>query len=102
MNETFAATIISLLALLAVILLWQSVVLVRIARSLDQPPTKTKHPEAIEASASPQQPTPQNSTPQTDFDRFLLEDPGRLDLGKKEQAAAYRTWRKQNGLTWNA
>lgn len=36
-----------------------------------------------------------------DFERFLAEEPKRLLLGKKEQSAAYRAWRKEHGLTWS-
>ena len=37
-----------------------------------------------------------------DFERFLLEDPARRALPKKEQFAAYRTWRKEKGLSWGS
>lgn len=104
MNELHVTLIISLLALAVAILIWQSLVLARIARLLAQPtPQKTPHPPST--TAAPQSSDPassQPSTPETDFDRFLAEDPQRQLLAKKEQAAAYREWRKQHGLTWNA
>jgi hypothetical protein len=56
---------------------------------------------AIPLVAAPAVASP-NSQARSDFDRFLAEDPSRQLLGKKEQAAAYRAWRKANGLTWNA
>lgn len=104
MTELHATLIISLLALGLAILIWQSLVLARMARLLDQPSRqKTSHP----ASTSPatqvgNSASSQPSTPETDFDRFLAEDPNRQLLAKKEQAAAYREWRKQHGLTWSA
>lgn len=36
------------------------------------------------------------------FECFLNEDPNRRLLPKKEQAAAYRNWRKEKGLNWSA
>ena len=35
------------------------------------------------------------------FDTFLSEDPARKLLTKKEQAAAYRQWRQENGMNWS-
>jgi hypothetical protein len=35
------------------------------------------------------------------FDAFLSEDPARKELTKKEQSAAYRKWRQQNGMNWS-
>ena len=102
MNETLALIIVSLLTLIVIILLWHGVILARVARSLEQPSSnKPKRSPVVEMPASTPEFSPASSTPQTDFDRFLLEDPTRHQLAKKEQAAAYRAWRKQNGLTWN-
>ncbi|MCX8496800.1 MAG: hypothetical protein ORN51_11515 [Akkermansiaceae bacterium] len=35
------------------------------------------------------------------FEAFLSEDPSRRKLGKKEQFAAYRQWRQENGMNWS-
>lgn len=35
------------------------------------------------------------------FERFLAEDPTRVNLPKSEQAAAYRQWRRENGMNWS-
>ena len=35
------------------------------------------------------------------FEKFLADDPSRRDLPKKEQFAAFRKWRQENGLTWD-
>lgn len=35
------------------------------------------------------------------FETFLAEDPARRQLPKKEQFAAYRKWRQENGLNWS-
>ena len=37
-----------------------------------------------------------------DFMTFLIEDPERRKLSKREQFAAYREWRKAKGLSWPA
>lgn len=34
------------------------------------------------------------------FQEFMLEDPARADLPKKEQFAAFRKWRSEKGLNW--
>ncbi len=38
----------------------------------------------------------------SEFEQFLEEDGKRRMLKKSEQAAAFREWRRQRGLTWNA
>jgi hypothetical protein len=38
----------------------------------------------------------------SEFDQFLEEDGKRRMLKKSEQAAAFREWRRERGLTWNA
>jgi len=101
MNEPITLIMISLLALILIVLLWQGFVLVTIARRLDRPAAKSKRHDGSEIPASSPERTPAIIPPQTDFDRFLLEEPARQQLGKKEQAAAYRIWRKDQGLTWN-
>ena len=100
MSEAYSTTIVALLATTILLLLWIALSLGRISRQLQQTTTKpcanpTKSPTPPEASS-------QNPNSNSDFERFLAEDPQRQLLAKKEQAAAYRTWRKQNGLTWNA
>jgi len=37
-----------------------------------------------------------------EYERFLAEDESRRSLPKKEQFAAFRSWRKQRGLTWGS
>lgn len=52
-------------------------------------------------SAAPERGEPIESRPGGPFDQFLDEDPSRKLLTKKEQAAAYRKWRQQNGMNWS-
>jgi len=35
------------------------------------------------------------------FQAFLAEEPQRLGLPKSEQFAAFREWRRQNGMNWS-
>ena len=44
---------------------------------------------------------PKESGP-SEFERWLVDDPARRALPKKEQFAAYRRWRSERGLTWNS
>ncbi|WAC19249.1 hypothetical protein OVA24_18650 [Luteolibacter sp. SL250] len=37
----------------------------------------------------------------TAFDKFLDEEPSRKLLSKKEQSAAYRKWRQEQGMNWS-
>lgn len=62
------------------------------ARLAERPPENTAYAP----------PAPPAEVPCGDFERFLAEDRKRMLMGKKEQAAAYRAWRKENGLTWKA
>jgi len=36
------------------------------------------------------------------FERFLEANPGLRDESKADQSAAYRRWRKQQGLNWQS
>ncbi len=38
----------------------------------------------------------------SEFEEFLTQDGQRRMLSKREQAAAFREWRRQRGLTWKA
>jgi len=97
MFDPASSTIISLLAIILVVLMGHGFLLGRIARALEKSSNKRNR------VAMPD-PTPEDaaSTSISDFDRFLAEDPTRHQLAKNEQATAYRAWRKERGLTWNA
>lgn len=41
------------------------------------------------------------SRPGSAFDKFLDEVPSRKLLSKKEQSAAYRKWRQEQGMNWS-
>lgn len=54
-----------------------------------------------EASASPAAPPAEEVEPGGPFEEFLNADPARKLLSKKEQSAAYRKWRRENGMNWS-
>jgi len=56
-----------------------------------------KTPETPEAAPSVAETSPGGA-----FESFLEEDPGRREMPKKEQFAAYRQWRQERGLNWSA
>lgn len=66
----------------------------RLARSNPAPP----RPEGRDA-ASPKEAAGESNRW---FERFLEEDPARRDLPKKEQFAAFRRWRDEQGLNWKS
>lgn len=97
MCDLCSTIIIAILGILLVAQFVQGHQIRQIRRALHQ--SRPKH-DRVDATT----PSCENSTlpaPQTDFEQFLAEDSTRLSLGKKEQAAAFRAWRKQRGLTWN-
>ena len=95
MSETHVITIIVLLSITILVLLWIAASLGSISRQLQHTPRQTTSKPA----SNPESPT---ANPNSDFERFLAEDPERQFLPKKEQAAAFRDWRKQHGLTWKS
>lgn len=44
---------------------------------------------------------PTSGGQQGSFEAFLSQDPSRSTLSKNEQFAAYREWRRENGLNWS-
>ncbi len=108
MQDPVATLIIALLALILVTILWISIQLIRITHYLEGGGSKSKTSTTTNAAPAEPASSPSTSSHQSaqgktsDFDLFLAEDPSRQSLGKKEQSAAYRVWRKARGLTWNS
>ena len=48
-----------------------------------------------------QEPTSAETSPGGAFETFLNEDSARRKMTKGEQFAAYREWRKKNGMNWS-
>jgi hypothetical protein len=99
MNEPWAAWIVSLIGAIAVLTLvgvWLGFRILRrfgrIERLIESrliatsPATETNAEIAFQADSA--------------FGRFLDENPDCKELSKSEQFAAYRNWRKQQGLNW--
>ena len=57
-------------------------------------------PEAVSLPRG--DPTDGSEAQRREFEEFLAEDDSRRGLPKKVQFAAYRSWRKERGLTWGA
>lgn len=53
---------------------------------------------AAPAPVTPPEPEFEQGGP---FEDFLNADPARKLLSKKEQSAAYRKWRRENGMNWS-
>lgn len=56
-------------------------------------------PRPVEVGAEPG-PSPRGHARDGAFLEFLSEDPDRRRLPKREQAEAYRQWRRERGLNW--
>jgi hypothetical protein len=103
MPETEISTVVILIAACAAILfliyigvLMLGSRLARIERLLAEKKEKSR-------GQSPQERTGEviESRSGTAFDKFLDEEPSRRLLSKKEQSAAYRKWRQDQGMNWS-
>ena len=88
----FVATV-GLLTLVVAILLGISRRLWRMERMLGEESTRRE-------DADPG-PLPAETSAGGAFETFLSEDPEHRKLPKREQFAAYRRWRQENGLNWS-
>lgn len=70
--------------------------LVRIERLLGERKERKAQPAAPEEA-----PEPAEGAPGGAFEEFLIENPERRLLSKKEQSAAYRKWRQERGMNWS-
>ncbi len=88
----FVATV-GLLALVVAILLGISRRLWRMERMLGE--------ESARREDADPGPLPAETSAGGAFETFLSEDPEHRKLPKREQFAAYRRWRQENGLNWS-
>jgi hypothetical protein len=106
MNDLQFTILAALFAFCVLLLIIACLLLARAVRLLEGNPVRKSldvgTPDAPVPVAAATVASSQSAQARSDFDRFLAEDPSRQLLGKNEQAAAYRAWRKANGLTWNA
>lgn len=89
----FVATV-GLLVLVVAILLGISRRLMRIERMHSEESARREDADAG--------PLPSETASGGAFETFLSEDPERRNIPKREQFAAYRRWRQENGLNWSS
>lgn len=94
MNET---VLIVLLVLLVLVLLLQFIVLSRLGKMARWLKLQGGGQEEVRVVKDR---TQEASKGNSLFDQFIAEDRKRLMLSKREQAAAFRDWRKARGVTW--
>lgn len=99
MPDSVSSTVVILLGTLAGLLVLLVMIVFGIARSLgriqrDLMESKGHVPDRQAILAAVE------TTNRRAFETFLREDPSRQKLAKREQFAAYRQWRKENGLNW--
>ncbi|MFD0892425.1 hypothetical protein KBB96_13430 [Luteolibacter ambystomatis] len=92
---TVAIVVAGLLLFCLFVLLRISWRLARIEKGLGGQPEASRRSEKSEKSDSGE--TPDMSGP---FGKFLSERPELIQASKSEQFAAYRKWRKDQGLNW--
>jgi len=102
MNDHHVTVIISLFAVCIILLLIACLQLARALKLLEIIATRKPVAHAYDTPAVAVSKTTAAAQPVTEFERFLAEDPSRRMLPRKEREAAYRAWRKANGLTWKA
>lgn len=84
-----------------VVLVVQSVVMVGIFRKLSRIERRFKPMDGGAGGLEKSNVTAAGAGRGGPFDEFLAEDPGRKNLSKSEQFAAYRAWRQAKGLNWS-
>jgi len=100
MPESQAPVILILLwscaGLLVLVLLLVFRISRRLARMESLIPREFISPETAEETPSAAETSPGGA-----FETFLNEEPGRREMTKGEQFAAYRRWRQENGMNWS-
>ncbi len=99
MPDSDSSTVVILLGALAGLLVLLVMVVLGIARSLGRIQQNLMDAN-LQAPDRPPITPAAAATNRKAFETFLEEDPARRKLAKREQFAAYRQWRKENGLNW--
>ena len=76
-------------------------ILMRVVGRLARLERLIRHNDSRRETASAA-PSPAETSAGGAFETFLAEDNARRDMLKKDQFAAYRKWRQENGLNWSA
>lgn len=96
---TFVVIILPLIALLALLTL---LIVLRMSARLRRVEALLPSTQSNERDVVATKRTENQKKEQSDFDKFIAEDGTRRLLSKREQAAAFREWRRQRGITWGA
>ena len=99
LSDVYALLVLTF-GVLSVLLILVLIFLLRISYRLKRLELKqSAAPEEIIAEVAAVTKT-RSKTEASEFEKFLQEDGSRRMLSKREQAAAFRDWRKQRGVTW--
>lgn len=107
MPETGVSTVVILLSVCVGLLFVLILVATGIGRQLSRlerllaVKSPAKEQEKAESLPRPPPLSVAETSPGGPFESFLAADPARKALSKKEQAAAYRKWRQENGMNWS-
>jgi hypothetical protein len=103
MPESSVSTVVILLSVCVGLLVILILIAAAISRHLGRLERllAVKSPVKIGSSATPPPLTAAETSPGGPFEAFLAAEPARKALSKKEQAAAYRKWRQENGMNWS-
>ena len=106
MPESASTLTLVLIVLLPVGLLLLFVVffmMLRMSARLSRIERMLENAQALpEDTAAKKRETQKQKEEQSEYEEFLREDGSRRMLTKREQAAAFREWRRQRGKTWGA
>ena len=100
MPESQAPVILILLWSCAGLLVLVLLLVFRISRRLARMESLIPR-ESIPLETAEETPSAAETSPGGAFETFLNEEPGRREMTKGEQFAAYRRWRQENGMNWS-
>lgn len=99
LSDVYALLVLSF-GVLSVLLLLALIFLLKISYRLRQMELQNTSLEEDVTAEVVSVTKPRSTAEASEFEKFLQEDGTRRMLSKREQAAAFRDWRKQRGVTW--
>jgi Na+-transporting methylmalonyl-CoA/oxaloacetate decarboxylase gamma subunit len=94
--------LIIILAVIVFLLLVILLMILKIMSRLQNIERKISTGNVTEMDDVPRGKVVEKKSDHSEFEEFLAQDGQRRMLSKREQAAAFREWRRQRGLTWKA
>ena len=94
--------LVILLSFIIFLLLVTLLMMLKVMSRLQKIERKIAGEESAEVADVPRSKAASKKSENSEFDLFLAEDGQRRMLSKREQAAAFREWRRQRGVTWKA